>query len=105
MKRFNGVVKGLGEPVLFFVVAMVIGIVPVAVAAEPLKVAAVFESPIEEPWVNQIHVTLVKARNELGIVYDYSESVKSAWWRPCPFPKSTGWPMPLRPEPGKRTRT
>jgi hypothetical protein len=61
MKRFNGVVKGLGVPVLFFVVAMVIGIVPVAVAAEPLKVAAVFETPIEEPWVNQIHVALVKA--------------------------------------------
>jgi basic membrane protein A len=48
------------------------------VAAEPLKVAAVFETPIEEPWVNQIHVALVKAKNELGIVYDYSESVKSA---------------------------
>jgi basic membrane protein A and related proteins len=79
MKRFNGVVKGLGVPVLFFVVAMVIGIVPVAVTAEPLKVAAVFEPPIEEPWVNQIHVALVKARNELGIVNDYSESVKSAW--------------------------
>ena len=64
--------------VLFLVVAMTIGVAPAAVAAEPLKVAAVFETPIEEPWVNQIHVALVKAKKEMGIVYDYSESVKSA---------------------------
>ncbi len=43
-----------------------------------LKVAAVFETPIEEPWVNQIHVALLKARDELGIEYVWSESVKSA---------------------------
>jgi basic membrane protein A and related proteins len=78
MKRCNGVVKGFGMSVLFLAVAMVIGVMPAAVAAEPLKVAAVFETPIEEPWVNQIHVALLKAKNELGIVYDYSESVKSA---------------------------
>ncbi len=78
MKRCNGVVKGFGMSVLFLAVAMVIGVMPAAVTAEPLKVAAVFETPIEEPWVNQIHVALLKAKNELGIVYDYSESVKSA---------------------------
>ena len=47
-------------------------------AAGGLKVAAVFETPIEEPWVNQIHVALVKAKKELGIEYVWSESVKSA---------------------------
>jgi basic membrane lipoprotein Med (substrate-binding protein (PBP1-ABC) superfamily) len=47
-------------------------------AAETLKVAAVFETPIEEPWVNQIHVALLKAKDELGIEYTWSESVKSA---------------------------
>jgi basic membrane lipoprotein Med (substrate-binding protein (PBP1-ABC) superfamily) len=47
-------------------------------AAEKLKVAAVFETPIEEPWVNQIHVALLKAKDELGIEYVWSESVKSA---------------------------
>jgi len=78
MKRFKGVVKGLGLSVLFLAVGMVIGGMPAAVAADPLKVAAVFETPIEEPWVNQIHVALLKAKDELGIVYDYSESVKSA---------------------------
>jgi basic membrane lipoprotein Med (substrate-binding protein (PBP1-ABC) superfamily) len=49
-----------------------------ATAAEKLKVAAVFETPIEEPWVNQIHVALLKAKDELGIEYVWSESVKSA---------------------------
>ena len=49
-----------------------------AAAADKLKVAAVFETPIEEPWVNQIHVALLKARDELGIDYTWSESVKSA---------------------------
>ncbi len=49
-----------------------------AAAAEKLKVAAVFETPIEEPWVNQIHVALLKAKAELGIEYVWSESVKSA---------------------------
>jgi len=47
-------------------------------SAEMLKVAAVFETPIEEPWVNQIHVALLKAKKELGIEYTWSESVKSA---------------------------
>lgn len=43
-----------------------------------LKVAAVFETPIEEPWVNQIHVALLKAKDQLGAQYEWSESVKSA---------------------------
>ena len=49
-----------------------------ASAAEKLRVAAVFETPIEEPWVNQIHVALLQAKEELGIEYVWSESVKSA---------------------------
>jgi basic membrane lipoprotein Med (substrate-binding protein (PBP1-ABC) superfamily) len=49
-----------------------------AAAQEKLKVAAVFETPIEEPWVNQIHVALQQAEQELGIEYTWSESVKSA---------------------------
>jgi basic membrane lipoprotein Med (substrate-binding protein (PBP1-ABC) superfamily) len=54
------------------------GIFQPAVSAEALKVAAVFETPIEEPWVNQIHVALLQAKKELGIEYVWSESVKSA---------------------------
>ncbi len=49
-----------------------------AISADTIKVAAVFETPIEEPWVNQIHVALLKAKKEMGIEYTWSESVKSA---------------------------
>jgi len=52
--------------------------VSLTAAADGLRVAAVFETPIEEPWVNQIHVALQKAEEELGIEYTWSESVKSA---------------------------
>lgn len=50
----------------------------VAADSHGLKVAAVFETPIEEPWVNQIHVALLQAKKELGIEYTWAESVKSA---------------------------
>ena len=49
-----------------------------AAAQEQLKVAAVFETPIEEPWVNQIHVALLQAKDELGIEYNWSESVSAS---------------------------
>jgi basic membrane lipoprotein Med (substrate-binding protein (PBP1-ABC) superfamily) len=49
-----------------------------AAAEKKLKVAAVFETPIEEPWVNQIHVALLQAKKEMDIEYTWSESVKSA---------------------------
>ena len=43
-----------------------------------LRVAAVFETPIEEPWVNQIHVALLQAKKEMGIEYTWSEHVTAA---------------------------
>ncbi len=49
-----------------------------ATAAEKLRVAAVFETPIEEPWVNQIHVALLRAKKEFDIEYVWSEHVKAA---------------------------
>ena len=49
-----------------------------ALAADKMKVAAIFSTPIEEPWVNQIHVALLKAQKELGIEYKWAESVPSA---------------------------
>ncbi len=48
------------------------------VAQEKLKVAAVFGTPVEEPWVNQIHSGLLKAQDELTIDYVWSDSVKPA---------------------------
>ena len=50
----------------------------VAAAQDQLKVAAVFETPIEEPWVNQIHVALLRAKQDLGIEYTWSESVSAS---------------------------
>lgn len=49
-----------------------------AVAQEKMKVAAIFSTPIEEPWVNQIHEALLKAEEELGVEYTWAESVASA---------------------------
>lgn len=46
--------------------------------SETLKVAGIFETPIEEPWVNQIHVALLEAEEKLNIDYTWSESVKAA---------------------------
>lgn len=60
-----------------FVLALGVAAVPVT-AAEKLKVAAIFSTPIEEPWVNQIHVALKKAEKELGVEYKWAESVQSS---------------------------
>jgi basic membrane protein A len=49
-----------------------------ALGADPLKIAGVFGTPIEEPWVNQIHVALLKAKGELGVEYIWSENVKAS---------------------------
>lgn len=49
-----------------------------ALAADKMKVASIFSTPIEEPWVNQIHVALLKAKDEMGIDYKWAESVPSA---------------------------
>ncbi|MDH3690302.1 MAG: BMP family protein [Gammaproteobacteria bacterium] len=62
-------------PLLSAIAAFVINS---AMAQEKLRVAAVFETPIEEPWVNQIHVAIKQAEEELGLEYTWSESVKSA---------------------------
>jgi basic membrane protein A and related proteins len=49
-----------------------------AIAQEKMKVAAIFSTPIEEPWVNQIHEAMLKAEEELGVEYTWAESVASA---------------------------
>jgi len=49
-----------------------------AAAASGIKVTGVFGTPIEEPWVNQIHVALLKAKTDLGVNYQWSENVKAS---------------------------
>ncbi len=71
--------KGLGGlAVAAAVLSVALGAANPAAAQKKLKVAAVFETPIEEPWVNQIHVALLQAKKELGIEYTWSESVTAA---------------------------
>jgi basic membrane protein A len=38
------------------------------------KVAAIYVTPIEEDWNQVLHQALVKARDNLGITYDYAEN-------------------------------
>jgi basic membrane protein A and related proteins len=45
---------------------------------QKLKVAAIFATPTEEPWVHQIHVALQQAEKELGIEYKWSEKVQGS---------------------------
>ncbi len=61
-----------------FVVSAALAVAPFAAHAETLKVAGLFETPIEEPWVKQIHEALQRAEKELDIEYTFSESVKAA---------------------------
>ncbi|MEF2073011.1 BMP family protein [Consotaella aegiceratis] len=49
-----------------------------AVAQEKMKVAAIFSTPIEEPWVNQIHEAMLKAQDDLDVDYKWAESVSSS---------------------------
>ncbi len=44
-------------------------------AEKVIKVAAVYATPIEEPWDGAIHKALLKAKKELGIRYDWTENV------------------------------
>lgn len=39
------------------------------------KVAAIYISPLEEPWNQALHQSLLRAKSELGIAYNYSENV------------------------------
>jgi basic membrane protein A len=57
---------------------MAIGGAAGADAQDKLKVASIFSTPIEEPWVNQIHEALLKAQEEMGVEYKWAESVQSA---------------------------
>jgi basic membrane lipoprotein Med (substrate-binding protein (PBP1-ABC) superfamily) len=43
-----------------------------------LKVAAIFQTAIEEPWDGAIHTALLKAKDQDGIVYEYAEKVSAA---------------------------
>jgi basic membrane protein A and related proteins len=49
-----------------------------AAAADKMKIAAVFSTPIEEPWDNQIHEAMLKAKDTFGLDYKWAENVQSS---------------------------
>ncbi len=42
------------------------------------KLAAIFQTSIEEPWDGAIHVAALKAADEMGITYEFAENVQAA---------------------------
>jgi basic membrane lipoprotein Med (substrate-binding protein (PBP1-ABC) superfamily) len=77
-KMNRNVRRGIAPVVGAALVLALAVVAPAAVHAQTLKVAGIFETPIEEPWVTQIHQALLKAEGELDIDYSWSENVKSA---------------------------
>ncbi len=49
-----------------------------AAAPQELKVAAIFQTAIEEPWDGAIHEALQKASKDFGFIYEYAEKVDAA---------------------------
>jgi len=47
-------------------------------AEEPFRIAAIFQTAIEEPWDGVIHQACLKAEKELGIEYEFAEKVAAA---------------------------
>lgn len=54
------------------------GLGPSPAAAQKLRVVAVFQTPIEEPWIGAIHQALLRARKQLGFHYEWTERVSGA---------------------------
>lgn len=51
---------------------------PLTARAEGLRMRGIFETPMEEPFVTQLHLAMTKVAGEMGIDYQHSESVKAA---------------------------
>ena len=50
-----------------------------ASAAKPFKIAAIFQTAIEEPWDGVIHQACLKAKKEMGnIEYEFTEKIAAA---------------------------
>jgi len=67
-----------------FLLALMLVLLAVSVAAaagaeKPFKIAAIFQTAIEEPWDGVIHQACLKAQKELGnIEYEFTEKIAAA---------------------------
>ena len=47
--------------------------------AKPFKIAAIFQTAIEEPWDGVIHQACLRAKKEIGnIEYEFTEKIAAA---------------------------
>ena len=46
--------------------------------ADALRLRGIFETPMEEPFVTQLHLAMQKVSGEMGLDYQHSENVKAA---------------------------
>lgn len=74
MKR----IFSLGVVILFLTVSLIVTDGKPANADAAFKVAAIFQTAIEEPWDGVIHQACLKAKEELGIEYEFTEKVVAA---------------------------
>lgn len=51
---------------------------PMTARAEGMRMRGIFETPMEEPFVTQLHLAMTKVAGEMGLDYQHSESVKAA---------------------------
>lgn len=66
---------------LFFLIGLFLVSLAFTVGAQEKKtfrVAAIFQTAIEEPWDGVIHQACLKAQKELGIEYEFAEKVSAA---------------------------
>lgn len=61
-----------------FIIAMFIAAPSQAKDPEKIKVAGIWTTVLEEPFIHVNHEALLKAKKELGIEYDYTEQVTAA---------------------------
>src|SRR5437868_15005631 len=49
-----------------------------AAEAAQIRIRGIFETPMEEPFVTQLHLAMTRIAKEADLDYKYSESVKAA---------------------------
>ena len=76
MKRLKAVLVGFFALSLIF--AGFLGAGTVEAQGKRLKVAAIYSTPIEEPWIQVIHRAYEKIKGKFNLDYEYTEKVSAA---------------------------
>jgi basic membrane lipoprotein Med (substrate-binding protein (PBP1-ABC) superfamily) len=73
MKKFTLLTLGI-----VFLICASISVAAETKGAEKIKVAGVWTTVLEEPFINVNHQAILKAKKEMGVEYDYTEQVTAA---------------------------